>query len=117
MIDEKRIEIYKKISYFSQSSFSSIQVYKNLITNRKLDLSNNILFKIIEDITEMLKYYAEINGNINIIASINNKLQLILEGYKNIDYYLIRDVLEYEIEPFIDEIFDEMRKDIYNYVQ
>lgn len=114
MIDEKKIEIYKKISYFAQSSFSSIQVYKNLILSRKLDLSNELLFKIIEDIAEMIKYYMQIEGSLN---NINNKLELILEAYQNLDYYLIKDILEYDVLPMIEDVFEEMNKDIYRYGQ
>lgn len=117
MMDERMMESYKKVSYFTQSSFSSIQVYKNLITSRKLELSNQLLFKIIENITQMLMYYSEICENSNIIIGINNKLEFVLDAYKNSDYYLIRDILEYDMLPVIEGIFRDIESSLHKLVK
>ena len=116
MIDETKIESYKKFSYYCQSAYNSIQVYLELILKRKLELSNQILFKIIEDIDNMIKYYNNIGKEPSNIEFLNKKLEILFQGVENMDYYFIRDVFEYEMLPTLEGLFNEVKEDIYSII-
>ncbi|EYE88821.1 hypothetical protein Q428_05905 [Fervidicella metallireducens AeB] len=116
MIDEVKIESYKKFSYFCQSAYNSIQIYLELIKKRKIELANQMMFKVLDDIENMIKHYNNISRDFSKINILNSKFEFLFEGIKNMDYYLIRDVFEYEMLPILEDIFKDFKKDIYNVI-
>jgi len=116
VINEVKIESYKKFSYFCQSAYNSIQVYLELVLKRKIELANQMMFKVLDDIDNMIKHYNNISNDFSKMDILNSKLEFLFEGIKNTDYYLIRDVFEYEILPILEDIFENFKKDIYNVI-
>lgn len=114
MINESIKDIIKKLSYYCQSCYTSMHLFNDLVQNRKLEVLDTLLIKIIEDITNLMKFYSELNLSVPVINNINNKLELVMEGYTNSDYYYIKDIFEYEILPVIEGIFSEVKKIIFN---
>lgn len=105
-----------KTSYYCQSIYTSINLFNDFVEKRKYLMLDNLLIKIIDDISQCIKFYSTINENLCIIDTINSKLQLIVDGYENKDYFYIRDVLEYEIIINIEDIFKEIKFNIENEV-
>lgn len=114
MINEVTIESIKKCSYYCQSCYTSMHLFNELVQGRKLDVLDSLLMKIIEDITKLIKFYSELSLSPSSINNINSKLELMLEGYENSDYFYIKDVFEYEILPIVENIFNEIKKIIFN---
>ena len=103
-----------KTSYYCQSIYTTINLFNDLVENRNYKLLNDLLIKIIEDTSQCINYYSQIKYNIMIIDNINHKLELLMDGYKNSDYFYIKDIFSYELIPIINEIFDELKKSIMN---
>lgn len=114
MINESVKDIIKKLSYYCQSCYTSMHLFNDLVENRKLEVLNDLLMKIIEDITNLMKFYSELNLSVSVISNINNKLELVMDGYTNSDYFYIKDIFEYEVIPIIEEIFNEAKKIIFD---
>lgn len=114
MINESVKDIIKKLSYYCQSCYTSMHLFNDLVENRKLEVLNDLLMKIIEDITNLMKFYSELNLSVSVISNINNKLELVMDGYTNSDYFYIKDIFEYEILPIIEDIFNEVKKIVFN---
>lgn len=103
-----------KTSYYCQSIYTSINLFNDFVEKRKYLMLDDLLIKVIDDISQCIKFYSKVNENLSIINTINSKLQLILEGYENKDYFYIRDIFEYEIIKNIEEIFKEIKFNIEN---
>jgi len=114
VINENTIEAIKKTSYYCQSCYTSMHLFSDLVENRKLDLLDNLLIKIIEDVTNLMNFYSKLDLSLTVINTINNNLELVVEGYSNLDYFYIRDVFEYEILPIVEDIFNEIKTQISN---
>ena len=105
-----------KTSYYCQSIYTSINLFNDFVEKRKYLMLDNLLIKIIDDISQCIRFYSTINENLCIIDTINSKLKLIVDGYENRDYFYIRDVFEYEIIRNIEDIFKEIKFNIENEV-
>ena len=107
----ENLELKQKIvktSYYCQSVYTSIDLFIEFTDMRKYDVLNELLMKIIEDISECIKYYSNLNLDMSLIYEINNNLNFLLEGYSNKDYFYIRDILEYEIQKNIEAAFKNL---------
>ena len=98
-----------KISYYCQSTYTSINLFNDLVQNRNYLLLDNLLNTIIDYLSNCIKFYLQTDMNVEIVYNINYKLQLILKGYENKDYFYIKDVFEYEIIQDIEYIFQEIQ--------
>lgn len=114
MISESKVEIIKKSSYYCQSCYTSMHAFNELVQNRKLEVLDSLLMKIMEDITNLMKFYTELNLSVSTISNLNSKLELFMDGYTNSDYYYIKDIFDYEILPVVEDIFNEIKKIIAN---
>lgn len=114
MINENIKEVIKKVSYYCQSCYTSMHLFEDLVKNRKLEVINELIMKIVEDITNLMKFYLELNLSSYVISSMNNKLELVIDGYANLDYFYLKDVFEYEILPIVENVFDEIKSIISN---
>lgn len=109
MISEKEIVSIKNLSYYCQSCYTSINIFNNYTIMRKIDILEPLLVKIVEDFTNLTKYYSELPLDLSVINNFNRGLQSVIEGYSNSDYYYIKDVFEYDIIPIIEQIFNEIK--------
>lgn len=114
MINENKIEVIKKLSYYCQSCHTSMSLFNDLVINRKLDVIDALLVKIIEDLSNLMKFYSALNLSASTINDMNGKLQLFMEAYENSDYYYIRDIFKYEMIPLVESIFVEVKNIVYN---
>lgn len=103
-----------KTSYYCQSIYTAINLFNDFVEKRKYLMLDDLLMKIIDDITQCISYYSRISINLDIVDSINLKLELIVDGYKNKDYFYIKDIFEYEIIKYIEIIFEEIKLNIQN---
>lgn len=114
MINESIKDIIKKLSYYCQSCYTSMHLFNELIQGRKLEVVNDLIIKIVEDINNLMRFYSELNLSTDVINNMNSKLELVIEGYANLDYYYMKDIFEYEILPIVEEVFNEIKKIISN---
>lgn len=112
MSNENTIESIKKASYYCQSCYTSMELFNDLVENRKLELLNPLLAKIIEDISNLIRFYSNINSQDLLISDMNSKLEIFLDGYENLDYYYIKDIFSYEMIPVVENIFNEIKRNI-----
>lgn len=98
-----------KTSYYCQSIYTSIHLFNDLVKGRKYELLNELILKIIEDISNCLNFYSQVNKDVLIINNVNNMLEKIFDGYKNLDYFYVRDILIYEVIDIIENIFENLR--------
>lgn len=102
-------EYIVKTSYYCQSVYTSINLYMQLVEIRKYDILSNLLMKIIEDTSQCINFYAKLNFEISLVGSVNNSLKLLIDAYSNLDYFYIKDILEYELLKNIENIFENLK--------
>lgn len=113
-MDDLYKESISKISYYCQSAYTSINLFNDLIKSRKYSLLDNVLIKIIDDISNCIKFYLKTDMSVESVDRMNCKLQLILDGYENKDYFYMNDVLQYEVIKEIEYVFHEIQVVIEN---
>lgn len=102
-------EYVVKTSYYCQSVYTSIDLYIQLIDIRKYDILNNLFIKIIEDTTQCVNFYSKLDFQVLLLDNINNSLKLLVDAYSNLDYFYIKDILEYELLKNIEIIFKNLK--------
>lgn len=102
-------EYVVKTSYYCQCVYTSIDLYIQFIEVRKYDILSDLLMKIIEDTTQCINYYSELNFEISLLDDINSSLKLLIDAYSNFDYFYIKDILEYDLLKKIENIFINLK--------
>ncbi|UZQ50521.1 hypothetical protein [Clostridium kluyveri] len=113
MISKSMVDDIENLSYYCQNCHTSMEVYNELVQNRKLETASILLTKIINNITILIELYQRINSSVKKIEYINSKLEILMDGYENMDYFYIKDIFEYEMLPLTKEIFEEIKEIIF----
>lgn len=110
MISKSTADAIEKLSYYCQSCYTSMELYKELVEGRKLEPASILLIKIVNDLESLIEFYQKVNSSAEKIDCINSKLEIFMDGYENLDYFYIKDIFQYEMIPLIEDIFNEIKK-------
>lgn len=99
-------EVLSTASEYIEKVLVGIQQITEYFQSGREDRATNMMLDLIEGIKWLVKAIdgtKDMHGDHFIdISAINDVLNQLVEGYENMDYVLISDLLEYELLPVVD---------------
>lgn len=115
MNNEEMIEILKEAYNYCEKLYSGMNTLVRNIEDRNLIDLETYFRNILEGfnwILEIVVLTANIHGEQINLKSIQQKVNLYVEGYNNLDLLFVRDVVEYELMPQVEMMYSIICKSL-----
>lgn len=113
MNHEEMIELINEAYTYCEKLYSGMSKFIKNIEDRNLTELETYFKNILEGFNWVLEVEVlsiDIHGETIDLESIQQKVNIFVEGYNNLDFLFVRDVVEYELMPQVEIIYNVFYK-------